>query len=107
MPADHIDRIIANYQRGALTDASASLAILLAAGEGDAATVFARLPPGLRALVSRDVAGADAREVRIIESYCGTATPKAYAADLRRREEIMRRGIIALQRLTPSRTGGG
>ena len=105
MPADRIERIIADHERGALTDTAALLEVLFAAGEGDAAVVFARLTPGLRDLVSRDVAGADAREVRIIESYCGTASPDAYAAHVRRREEIMRRGIIALQRLTPGRTG--
>src|SRR3954453_14851321 len=107
MAADRVERIIANYERGALTDASACLEVVLAAGEGDAQALFARLTPDLRELVSRDVADVNPSELRIIESCCGTASAAEYAADLRRREETMRRGITALQRLISGRTGGG
>jgi hypothetical protein len=107
MTGDRIDQIIVDYERGALTCASACLEVLLAAGEGDAEAVFARLTPELRNLVSRDVAGANAEEAGIIESYCGTPSPEAYAADLRHREEILRRGIAAVQRLTSGGRGEG
>src|SRR5687767_4508361 len=107
MTVERVNRIIADYERGALTDASACLEVLMAAGEGDAGALFARLTPELRELVSRDIADANPSEVRIIESSSGTAPPEAYAADLRRREEIMRRGIVVLQRLTSGHTGGG
>lgn len=107
MAADRVERIIADYERGALTEASACVEVLLAAGEGDAEAVFARLTHELRAMVSRHIADADPGEVRIIESYCGMASQEAYEADRRRREEIVRRGIVALKRLTSGDTGGG
>lgn len=97
-----IERIIADYERGALTDASACLEIYLAAGRGDAAAVLARLPSGLRDLVTRDVAGANADGAGLVESVCTGSPPEAYVVDLRRREEAMRRGIVALQGLIGS-----
>jgi hypothetical protein len=79
----------------------------MAAGEGDAEAILASLPPWLRAAVTRAIAGANPAEARILESYCGTASDEEYAADLRRREEIIRRGIVALQRLTSGRANDG
>jgi hypothetical protein len=105
MPADRVARIIADYERGALTDAGACLEVLLAAGEGDAEALFGRLPKALSDLVARDIAGAKPSELRIIESYQGTASPDAHAADRQRREATLRRGIIVLQRITSGRTG--
>lgn len=107
MAADRVPRIIADYERDAHTDASACLEVLIAAGEGDADAVFAGLTPELRDLVARDVTGVEASKTRIIESYCGTGPPEAYEADLRRREELMRRGIVALQRITSGGTRRG
>jgi hypothetical protein len=107
MEADRVSRIVAQYEAGAITEGSACLAVLMAAGEGDAEAIFVSLPPWLRDAVARDIADANPGEARIVESYCGTASDKEYAADLRRREEIMRRGIVALQRVTSGRTGGG
>jgi len=107
MTADRIDRIIANYESGAFTDGTACLEVLIAAGEGDAQAVFARLTPELRELVSRHVAGVKPGEQRIIESWCGSASAEDYAADLRRREDMMRRGIVELQHLASGRTSAG
>jgi hypothetical protein len=107
MTADRISRIVQQYKAGAITEGSACLNVLMAAGEGDAEAIFASLPPWLRDAVTREIANANPSETRILESYCGTASPEEYAADLRTREEIMRRGIVALQRVTSGRTGGG
>ena len=79
----------------------------MAAGDGDATAVLASLPHWLRDAVTREIAGANSSESRILESYCGTAAPEEYAADLRHREEMMRRGIVALQRVVSGCTGGG
>src|SRR5687767_14038604 len=76
MAADRVDRIIADYRRGALTDAAAYLEVLLAAGEGDAEALLARLTPELRELVSRSVAGANPGDVWIVESYAAPPLPK-------------------------------
>ncbi len=91
--------IIDDYERGALTDASVCLEIYLVAGQCDAAAVLARLPSGLRDLVTRRVAGVNAGEARLIDSICVGSTPEALVADLRRQEETVRRGIVAIQRL--------
>jgi len=107
MATDRISRIVSQYEAGAIAKGTACLLVLMPAGEGDAAAIFASLPPWLRDAVTHDVAGANPSEARILESYCGTATDEEYSADLRRREEIMRRGIVALQRVTSGRTGGG
>jgi hypothetical protein len=104
MAADRISRIVSQYEAGAITEGSACLYVLMAAGEGDAEAIFASLPPALREAVTRDIADANSR---IVESYCGRASDEEYAVDLRRREEIMRRGIVALQHLTSGRTSGG
>jgi hypothetical protein len=107
MAADRISRIVSQYEAGAITEGEACLSVLMAAGEGDAEAIFGSLPRWLREAVTRDVVYANPEETRILESYCGTASNEEYAADLRRREEIMRRGIVALQRLTSGRTSGG
>ena len=107
MAADRISRIVSQYEAGAITERSACLHVLMAAGEGDAEAIFARLPHWLRDVVTRDIAGANASEARILESYCGPASNEEYAVDLQRREEIMRRGIVALQRVISGRGGGG
>jgi len=107
MAADRISRIVSQYEAGRITKGSACLDVLMAAGEGDPEAIFGSLPPWLRDAVMRDIADANPSEARILESYCGTASGEEYAADLRRREEIMRRGIVALQRVTSGRTGGG
>jgi hypothetical protein len=79
----------------------------MAAGEGDAEAIFASLPPWLREAVTRDLTDANPSEARIVESYCGNASHEEHAADLLRREEIMRRGIVSLQRVASGRDGGG
>jgi hypothetical protein len=107
MADDRISRIVSQYEAGAITEGSACLDVLLAAGEGDAEAIFASLPPWLREAVTRNIAYANPSEARIVESYCGNASHGEYAADLRRREEIMRRGIVALQRVASGRDGGG
>ena len=107
MAVDRISRIVSQYEAGALTEGSACLAVLMAASEGDAEAIFASLPPWLREAVTRDIADANPSEARIVESYCGNASDEEYAADLRRREDIMRRGIVALRRVASGRNGGG
>lgn len=107
MAADRISGIVSQYEAGAITEGEACLHVLMAAGEGDAEEIFGSLPLWLRDAVTREIVDANPEEARILESYCGTASNDEYAADLRRREEIMRRGMVALQRLTSGRTGGG
>jgi hypothetical protein len=99
MSAERISRILRRYEAGELTEVSARLEVLLAAGAGagDAEAVFDGLPPWLKAAVARDVTEADPQRCRIQESYCGPWPNEAYEAGLRRREELMRRGIVALK----------
>ena len=96
MSADRITRIIANYERGALTDAGVCLEVLIAAGEGDAGAIFKQLPPALRDMVTCDIAGKTADDTRIVESDCGVSAD-AHARESR--EQVMRRGMMALQRI--------
>jgi hypothetical protein len=94
--ADRITCIIANYERGALTKADVCLEVLIAAGEGDAKAIFAQLPPALRDMVTRDIARKTADDTRIVESDCGVSGD-AHARESR--EQVMRRGMLALQRI--------
>ena len=102
-----LSRVLAAYEQGDLTEGSVCLEALIAAGEGDAEAVFNRLPRSFQEVVARDVADAGPARAGIIESYCGSAPNEEYEADRRRREDLMRRGIVALRRVTASRTRGG
>jgi hypothetical protein len=107
MATDRISRIVAQYEAGVLTEGAACMDVLMAAGEGEAEAIFASLPPWLREAVTRDIANANPTEARFLESHCGRASDEEYTANLRRREEIMRRGMVALQRLASDQTGTG
>ena len=106
MPADRLTRALASYQAGALTGRAICVEVLMAAGEGDPEGVFARLSPDLQSAIKCQVAHppTSADEFRILESCC-TLDPDTYAADLRRREEVAYRGMMALRRVIHGITG--
>lgn len=103
MAFGRVTQIIANFERGALTESSVCAELIDLAGAAGADEVVRALPPELRSLLKRHSLVADPpaspRDVMVTESYGGPdGSPEERERLERSRRENAHRGVWALHR---------
>lgn len=103
MPSEDALLIAKMFRKGGLSENEAVLRILILAGDHEASPIHEVLPRSLQKRLEAEVADVDPAKARILESVC-TGDPVAYAADLKRREALLRIGIARFQDFLKTRT---
>jgi len=103
-----VSGILAAYERGMITESRAIYEIFIAAGSADAREVFSRLPLELQSAVTRDLLEIEnPSQQHLVESYCGSLSAAERLKEIHRQEQLMRRGIVALQQVIRRRASKG
>jgi hypothetical protein len=112
MSDERLHRILANYDRGAITEVGVCAHLIDLAGEVGGDAIVPRLPEELLDILRRHPLVSEPppspNDVLIVESYCGPErSQEEWARIDRERREIAHRGAWALHRALHGSGGGG